>query len=144
MSTVSQKPVKKKKKHPTPPDNHHIRTTRSRTPTHTSVRTSPINKSLENKLRALMRRRFGKNSNYEGERPNSMPPNGNVVEIVEEVDTEGVDEALSCEYGGVYPDGRVWSGNEIGFEGADSREKICTGKTFNGSGYELFPSKGCL
>lgn len=55
-----------------------------------------------------------------------MPPYGNIVEVPQQVNAEGVDKALGDEYGGIDPDVRLCSGDECCIECREGGDEGCT------------------
>lgn len=96
-------------------DDHDIRRTRTLAPAHT-VDAGVVDELLEHELARLMRGRRSEHRDNERSRPDRMPPDRDVVDVLEQVDAEGVDEALRDEHRGVYAGGDAWLGDKIGVE----------------------------
>jgi len=73
---------------------------RSRSPPIT-INSSVVDKLGEDEGRRLVRWRLGQNRNNHSTRPNSMPPNRYIVEVLEDLDTESVNQPLSEQHGSI-------------------------------------------
>lgn len=59
----------------------------------------PVNKLFEDPARTLMRGRFGEDGDNNRRRSNGVPPDGDVVQVVQDFDAKRVCKALGEEYG---------------------------------------------
>lgn len=96
-------------------DDHDVRRARALAPAH-AVDARVIYEGLEDKLGGLVLRRRGEDGYDDSGRPNGVPPDGDVVDVLQEMHTEGVDESLADEYSGIDTnrDPRFW--DEVGVE----------------------------
>ena len=83
-------------------DNSNIRIACARAPADAVlIRRSAIDKLEEDVVARLVRWRLREDDDDEDDGAEGVPPDGDVIEVVEDVDAEGVDEALGDEDGGV-------------------------------------------
>lgn len=73
------------------PGNSHVRMARPCTPSHT-VQACLVDESCEYERAGLMRGRFCEDGDGECEGPDGVPSHGNVIQVFEDVYTEGVYE----------------------------------------------------
>jgi hypothetical protein len=84
--------------HCTYPNDHDIPMSCSISPPN-PINPRPVNKLFEDPARTLVRGRFSENRDNNCCRSNGVPPDGDIVQVVQDFDTERVCEALGEEYG---------------------------------------------
>ena len=83
-------------------NNSNISIARARAPADAIlIRRSAVDKLEEDVVARLVRWRLREDDDDEDDGAEGVPPDGDVIEVVEDVDAEGVDEALGDEDGGV-------------------------------------------
>ena len=105
-------------------DDHDVRRARALAPAH-AVDARVIYEGLEDKLGGLVLGRRGEDGYDDSSRPDGVPPDRYVVNVLQKVHAECVDESLTDEHPGVYPNGGARLGNEGGVEGCKGRDEVC-------------------
>ena len=97
--SVSSYSTVKNKKRSTHPNNHNIRMTRSLSPPDSPINPRSIQELPKHEARRLPLWRFRQNCNNQRRRSEGVPPYGNVVQVVQNRDSECVCETLGEEHG---------------------------------------------
>lgn len=104
-------------------DDHDIRRARALAPADT-VDAGVVDELLEHKLGRLVRGRRGEHRDNERSRAHRVPPDRDVVDVLEQVHAERVDEALRDEHRGVDAGGDAWLGDEVRVERGQGRDEV--------------------
>lgn len=109
-------------------DDDNIRRARALAPSN-SVDARVVDKGLEHELCRLVARRRREDGDDDRRGPDGVPPDGDVVDVLEQVHAERVDEPLADEHPGVYADRDTWCRDEARAQRRGGADEVGHGKT---------------